>query len=137
MIWLPAHDPSEVDEEDIKEVKYINVSEITGIRLGTEIDPATPNEALLHAAKEKLIPQTTLMSVLEMKERERKDIPKKSSKAGKTVRRASSLLESLFVVKDKDLEILYGTEVLRDNCTPEQLKISFALFTENRLGRYS
>ena len=133
MIWLPAHDPSEVDEEDIKETKYVNIGDITSLRLGTDIDPMTPNEALINAAKEKVIPQSTLMAVLELKDRDKKDLPKKTSKAAKTVKKASSLLESLFVSKDKDFEILYGTEVLRENCTPEQMKISFALFTDDRV----
>ena len=84
--------------------KSIFLDEVTELRLGTDIDPATPPH---------LIPVSAGGSSVAA-DRAKRGIPRSNSlKALKT-------------------GILYGTETLRRNCKPEDLALSFSLILPTR-----
>ena len=111
------------DEEETKDVRFINISDIKSIRLGTEIDPITTETALQHALEFGEIHQSDYITVQEIKQKEG-IVDKPGQKGG--------FLSSFFMGgKEKDV-VLYGTAILRRSCKPEEMKLCISFILEDR-----
>lgn len=127
LIWLPEFDPSDLDEDDIREPRNVQISDIQGIQLGIDIDPATPSEVLLEAAATNQLSQIDVLKTLELKQRRSLvDDPAKPKSNG----------TSWFFAKEKEKgQILYGTEELRKYCPPDQLELALAIYLPDRYDK--
>lgn len=112
-----------------RETRFINISDIKDIRLGTDIDPITSDSALQSAYEHGEIQRSDMDMVKEARQREGiNNIPTdKSFYARKT----GGFLSSFFVSKEKDV-VLYGTPTLRRSCKEEDMKMCISLILEDR-----
>jgi hypothetical protein len=96
--------------------KKIPLQEVEAIRLGTDVDPATPADALarLNAAETASVDQSVTGN----------------HPAEAKMKRHSSL-RFLGGGGDKD-KVLYGTSILRRTCKPDDMHLCISLIMENR-----
>ena len=120
LMWQSEYE----EEEEGKDVRYINISDIRSVRLGTEIDPFTSENALQVAVDHGEIELTEVDKLYEEK--------KMLDKNDKCFQKPSGgFLSGLFTGKDKDT-ILYGTPNLRRTCKPEEMRYCVSLILEDR-----
>lgn len=118
LYWL-----SEKEAQDpLDDSKFIEVSKIQEIRVGTDIDPATPEEALQQAAADGSLSTNKLMKIAQLKE---------SLGMVKPAAKPKGMFGGLFGGGARD-EILYGTAALRRTCKPEHLPLCISLIMPDR-----
>eukprot|EP01039_Chlorochromonas_danica_P003720 gene3720-4069_t len=112
---------SEKEAEDpLEDNKHIEINQIRSIRVGTDIDPATSEEALKQAAANGTISERKLLKTVQQKE---KLGPKTSPKN-------KGLFSSFFSTKEEG--ILYGTAALRRTCKPEHMALCISFILPDR-----
>ncbi len=90
--------------------KKVLFNEIEDVRLGSEVDPASPPEAIAKYNAEKAAGTAT-------------------ATAGKANRRSSIRMSMLGGDKET---VLFGTAILRRTCKPEDMRLSISLISKDR-----
>lgn len=111
LLWYP--ESTTVRRDEILEGKGIKMSEIVDIRLGTEVDPSSIDSQLPPPPGSK-----NSGSVLGVK----------------LFQKTSNAFSSFFTKGDNSSshDSMYGTAVLRRNCTAGELALSFSLVLNDR-----
>ena len=113
-----------LDDEETKDVRFINISDIKSIRLGKDIDPTTSDAVLEAAVGAGQITQSEVYAVRDARKKEGYDEkhPHKQS---------SNFFAGFFGSKEKDT-VLFGTSILRRSCKPDEMKMCISFSLEDR-----
>jgi hypothetical protein len=117
------------DDNDNDNSRLIKISNIIGLRLGTEIDPTTSPAALEAASASGALHPSILFKVVKEKER----LEREEAASGGThhqPQKSGKFFGSIF--EKKETGLLYGSVTLRRNCKAEELPLCFSLILPNR-----
>lgn len=111
MLWYPEHGI----DDSLSEGKGIQVADIQDLRLGTEVDPTVIDSHVTLPSNQKPVAPTALGRNL--------------------FKKTTNVFSSLFTkaeTQNNAPDAMYGSAVLRRNCTAEELALSFSLVLQDR-----